>query len=76
MDKTQFSQIFNDMMNMGKYVELYSKIHEKFRSNLNLLSNLNEKYAAKLYIYENLHHIRTFQFNSMIFHYQMKNQLF
>ena len=45
-----------------KYDELCNKIYHKFRSILKLPGNLNEKYIT------DLHHIITFQFNSMIFH--------
>ena len=51
------------------YDELCNKIYHKFRSNLNLPGNLNEKYIT------NLHYIITFQFNSMIFHWQIKTIL-
>ena len=49
------------MMNMGNMMKYDAQlIHYKFRSNLNLPGDLNEKYMA------NLHHIITFQSNSMI----------
>ena len=41
----------------GKYAQLCSEIHHKFRSNIDLPSGLNE----------NSHHIITFQFISLIF---------
>ena len=40
----------NDDKN-GKYDELCNKIYYKFRSNLNLPSDLNEQFTTEYYIY-------------------------
>ena len=50
----------------GKYDELCSKIHFKYRSNLNLPSDLKMKYTVKFYICETF-----IQFNSMIIYDQL-----
>ena len=70
----KLSQIFH-YDKYGKYDGMRSKINYKFRSILNLPTDLNEKYTAKFYLSENPHLVITFQLNSMIFYQQTKNQL-